>query len=151
MSPEDEELDALMERLRRAAAEVGPVPDAVLANAKAAFALRRLDEELAELVSDSAELAGAVRGPGDAVRVLAFESAAVSVELQVERAGADLVVRGAITGGRGPVTVQTPTARHTADLDDQGWFAVSGVAPGPARVLLATADGGPVASAWVML
>src|SRR5262249_46475986 len=53
--------EALLERLRAICAEVDPVPDLVFQAARAAFTLRRLDAELAELVLDSAdEPAGAV-------------------------------------------------------------------------------------------
>src|SRR5262249_7326628 len=79
--------EALLERLRAICAEVDPVPDLVFQAARAAFTLRRLDAELAELVLDSADApAGAVAvraaGPAD-IRMLSFTAGPLRVELQV--------------------------------------------------------------------
>ena len=46
--------DAFEARLRRISGEAEPVPEHVLEAGRAAFALRDLDAELAELVADSA-------------------------------------------------------------------------------------------------
>lgn len=147
---EERELDVLMDRLREADDRVGPVPDAVVRDARAAFVLRRLDEELAELVSDSATMAESVRGPGESVRLLSFETAEIGVELQVEQSGAGVVIRGVVTGARGQVVVETPGGRVAVDLDDEGWFVLEGVSSGPTRVRLTAADGTPVVTSWAL-
>ena len=72
---------ALLLRLGAIAAEVDPVPDLVLEAGRAAFLLRRLDAELAELVADSATDRAGVRGGDD--RLLSFEAGETSLELQV--------------------------------------------------------------------
>ena len=55
----------LLERLRAICEEVDPTPDLVIEMARAAFSLRRLDAELAELVLDSADAAWRNRGVAD--------------------------------------------------------------------------------------
>lgn len=145
---DDDELTGLAELLRAAADRAGPVPPDVVAAGKAAFLLRGVDAELAELVADSAALAGAVRAGDDPVRLLVFETSDVSVELQVEPAGPTVTISGVVTGAVGRVTVQTAAREFAADLDDGGWFSVAGVDPGPVRVRLTAAGGAPVVTSW---
>ena len=124
----DETDEALLGRLRTVFEQVDPLPEHVLAGAKALFGLRRLDEELAELVRDSAEERGrllAVRGEGD-VRLISFETGPVTVELQVTERGTvrDLVAQVSGTAvaraevetaaGRRPVPSRTASSRSTA-------------------------------------
>lgn len=145
----DDELDELMGRLRRSADQVGPVPDGVVDAARAAFLSRRLDEELAELVFDSAQTAGVVRGPGETVRLLSFEGGGVSVEVQVEQSGARVTIRGVVTGATGQAVLETSARQHSTAIDDEGWFVVPGVAAGPARIRLTATDGTAVVTPWV--
>lgn len=140
--------DGLIELLRGAADRAGPMPPDVVAAGKAAFLLRGVDAELAELVADSAAMTGAVRTGDDAVRLLVFETAAVSVELQVERTGPTVTIRGVATGAVGRVAVQTTAREFAADLDDGGWFSVTDVEPGPIRVRMTAADGASVVTSW---
>lgn len=144
--PTDE--DSLIELLRGAADRAGPVPADVVVAGKAAFLLRGLDAALAELVADSATMAGAVRTGDDAVRLLVFESTDVSVELQVEQTGPTVTISGVATGAVGRVVVQTTAREFAADLDEGGWFSVTGVDPGPIRVRLIAADGTSVVTSW---
>jgi len=142
--------DELLARLRNAANELDPVPEHVLAAARAAITTRRLDEELAELIADSA-LAGAVgvRAAGEEVRLLSFESADVSLELQVEYQGAEVAVRGLVTGATGEAVVEVAGTRHAAPIDD-GWFAVTGLPRGATRVSV-PGPAGPVVTSWVQV
>ena len=84
-TPEPYETDeALLGRLRLVIDQLDPMPGHLVDGAKALLGLRRLDEELAELVRDSAEERGrllAVRGEGD-VRLISFETGPVTVELR---------------------------------------------------------------------
>jgi hypothetical protein len=144
--------DELMADLRRIAAIADPVPDNVTALADAALATRRLDEELAALLLDSA-LVGAdtVRSGSSDVRLLSFETAAVTLELQVERANGQLSLRGLAVGTTGPAEVETPGQRRSATIDQDGWFTVPGLPGGPTRVHVRAVDGGPVVTGWVHL
>jgi hypothetical protein len=142
---------SLLAGLGEAAEEVDPTPEFVLAAARAVFALRRLDAELAELVRDSAdERAGliAVRGDGD-VRLISFETGQVAVELQVTRRGPvrDLVAQ--ISGADVAVAeVETPGLRHNAALAD-GVVTVDGVPAGLLRLHVRTAAGHELVTSWV--
>lgn len=142
---------ALLASLGEAAEEVDPVPESVLAAARAAFALRRLDAELAELVRDSAdERAGliAVRGDGD-VRLISFETGPVAVELQVTQRGMmrDLVAQ--ISGADVALAqVETPGLRQDAALAD-GVVTADGVPAGLLRLHVRTADGHDLVTSWV--
>jgi hypothetical protein len=137
--------------LREAAEEADPMPEFVLEAARGAFALRRLDAELAELVRDSAdERAGliAVRGEGD-VRLISFETGLVAVELQVTQRGPvrDLVAQ--ISGANVALAeVETPGRRHGTALA-QGVVTADGVPGGLLRLHVHTADGHDLVTSWV--
>lgn len=141
----------LLSRLREAADDADPVPEFVIAAGRAAFALRRLDAELAELVRDSAdERAGliAVRGDGE-VRLISFETGPVAVELQVTQRGMmrDLVAQ--ISGADVAVAeVETPGLRHDVALAD-GVVTADGVPAGLLRLHVHTADGHDLVTSWV--
>ena len=125
--------ERLLARLRDTAAQYDPVPEHVLAAARAALGTRRLDEELAALVADSALADAGVRAEAPAVRLLTFESAEVSLELQVEYRDDRVAVRGLVTGATGEAVVEVAGERHAVPIDD-GWFAVTGLPRGATRV-----------------
>jgi hypothetical protein len=144
--------DELLDRLRVVTDEVDPMPEMVLASARAAFALRTLDADLAELVRDSAEEERggliAVRGEGD-VRLISFETGAVAVELQVTERGAlrDLVAQ--VSGvDIGRAEVETPTSRYPTALEDS-LVSVDGVPAGHMRLHLHTTQGRDLVTSWV--
>lgn len=143
--------DALLARLRKVFDEVDPMPDRVVVEASALFGLRRLDEQLAELVRDSAEDRGgllAVRGEGD-VRLISFETGPVTVELQVTERGPvrDLVaqVTGAAVVG---AEVETSTGRRAVPIEDS-LFTVEGIPAGLLRLRLRTGAGRDLVTSWV--
>ncbi|MFD1149624.1 hypothetical protein [Saccharothrix hoggarensis] len=141
--------DEFLERLRRAAAAVDPVPDLVTRGAQAALSTRRVDEELAELVADSELLAGGqVRAADDDVRLLSFEGAGVSVELQVEYAGGLVSLRGLVSGASGEAVVEVAGERRAAPIDEEGWFVASGLPRGATRVRVTAVDGTAVVTRW---
>jgi hypothetical protein len=142
--------DELMAALRRIAAEVDPVPEPVTESARAALATRRLDEELAALLTDSALQADLVRGDED-VRLLSFESGRISVELQVEPAGGRVSVKGLATGAAGEVVVESAGTRRSTTIDPEGWFSLADLPRGTTRMHLRATDGTPVATSWVLL
>jgi len=147
--------EALLERLRAICAEVDPVPDLVFQAARAAFTLRRLDAELAELVLDSAdEPAGAVavRAAGLAdIRMLSFTAGPLRVELQVtERDNGRHLVAQVIGVELAAAALETETARRELDTDD-GVLIVEQVPAGRIRFHLSTRPGPDYVTSWIQL
>lgn len=143
-SDPDEEL---MARLRGIAADVDGVPDLVGANARAAFATRRLDDELAELLRDSDLAAPGVRGAGP--RLLTFETADLTLELQLDETAGRVTLSGLAVGSVQHVEVETAATSHTARPDDGGWFRVDDLPAAPFRVRATTAAGPAVSTGWI--
>lgn len=142
--------DELVERLRRLAAAVEPVPEAVTEAARAAFLTRRLDEEIAMLLRDSALSASAVRGTEPGPRLLSYEVGDVSLELELELVGRFLTLRGLALGTVGDAEVDAgATGPHVGVVDDHGWFTVEALPPGPLRVRVHTAAGAVVTTGWI--
>lgn len=150
MSDGDEEL---MDQLRRIAGEVDAPPSIVEDLARAAFLTRRLDEQLADLVSDSGLAPAGVRGAEP--RLLTFALGELTLELQVAETAGLVSVAGLLTGtGDAPgaglaVQVETPAATAAVDADEQGWFRVDGLAAGPVRVRIRPSDGATVSTGWI--
>jgi hypothetical protein len=145
--------DALLGLLGRLADEVDPVPEEVARSASAAFALRNLDAELAELVDDSAAQAGAlagVRGDADA-RLLYFRAGDVGFELQVTPRGTVRAVLGQILGGwAAHAQVQSPDREQTVPIDELGRFGFE-VPRGPCRLNLVRPGRAPLSTDWLLL
>lgn len=146
-TPED---DALLDRLRRVTAQADAPPPVVLDLARAAFALRDLDAELAVLVLDSetagAELTG-VRGEDD-VRLLSYEASRLGLELQLD--GRDLL--GQVVGGVAEsVVVETDDGEHPVQADADGVFRYEGATGARVRVRLRGTDGLTVVTPWTAL
>jgi len=145
----------LLVRLRVICEEVDPMPDLVLETARAAFTLRRLDAELAELILDSAdEPAGAVavRAAGLAdIRMLSFAAGPLRVELQVtERDGWRHLV-GHVTGVELTAAVlETPAGRRALETDD-GVLIAEHVPAGRVRFRLAVATGTAYVTSWIQV
>ena len=148
--------DDLLDMLRETAARLDPPPAPVLAAARAALSTRRLNEELAELVADSdVAAAGVVRAGSGEPRLLSFETATVSVELQVEHARAGVTVHGLVTGASGEAVVEAADGEHRAPIGPDGWFTVDGLPAGALRVRLrddgGSSDGTTVTTGWVLV
>ena len=145
--------EALLDRLRVLCEEVDPMPDTVAQAARAAFGLRRLDAELAELMLDSAdELAGAVavRTAGLAdIRMLSFAAGPLSVELQVtDRDGARHLVAQVIGVELIAAALETEIGRRELDTDD-GVLIAEQVPAGRIRFHLRTAHGPDYLTSWI--
>jgi hypothetical protein len=145
--------EALLNRLRALCDEVEPMPDTVVQAARAAFGLRRLDAELAELMLDSAdEPAGAVavRAAGLAdIRMLSFCAGPLSVELQVtDRDGARHLVAQVIGVELVAAALETDAGRRELDTDD-GVLIADQVPPGRVRFHLQTSHGPNYLTSWI--
>lgn len=143
--------DELMDRLRRIAADVDAAPDLVTESARAAFATRHLDDELAELLHDSdLTPSQGVRYVHPGPRLLSFEVGEVSLEIQIDEVQGRLAVRGIAVGAVGDAEIETTTTgSRTAPIDDRGWFRVQDLPSEPLRVRVHTADGKAVTTGWI--
>jgi hypothetical protein len=151
MSAPWENDEAVLVRLGAVLDELDPMPAEVLSEGRALFGLRRLDEELAELVRDSAEDRSgllAVRGEGD-VRLISFETGPVTVELQVTERGAvrDLVAQVTGTALVG-AEVETSAGRRDIPIEDS-LFTVEDIPAGYLRLRLHTVAGRHLVTSWV--
>ena len=151
MSAPWENDEAVLVRLGAVLDELDPMTVEVLSEGRALFGLRRLDEELAELVRDSAEDRSgllAVRGEGD-VRLISFETGPVTVELQVTERGAvrDLVAQVTGTALVG-AEVETSAGRRDIPIEDS-LFTVEDIPAGLLRLRLHTVAGRHLVTSWV--
>jgi hypothetical protein len=152
--PSDRPPDAadgeLVMRLRQIAACADPVPEALLATARAAFGLRDLDARVAELVRDSAvdATATAVRGPGP--RLLSFEAADAVIECEVTARGMRRDVIGQLVGAVATALHAQMTDAEAVDarIDERGRFSISGLPPGLLRLRCSLADGTTLVTSW---
>jgi hypothetical protein len=150
-APRQESDDSLMHRLQVLLNRLDPTPPEVATEARALLGLRRLDEELAELVRDSAEDRGGVlvvRGEGD-VRLISFETGPVTVELQVTERGSarDLVAQVTGTALLG-AEVETAAGRREVPIEDS-LFTADDVPAGLLRLRLRTISGRDLVTSWV--
>jgi hypothetical protein len=147
--------EAILARLHAICQEVDPVPDLVFEAARAAFSLRRLDAELAELVLDSfEESAGAVavRAAGLAdIRLLSFVAGPLTIELQVtERDSARHLVAQVSGIELAAAALETATGRTELDTDD-GVLIAEHVPAGRIRFHLTPASGPAYVTSWIQI
>lgn len=128
-----------------------PDRDEFVAAAHAAFAWRRVDEDLAlaALVYDSAadeHLAGRIRSRGTA-RTLAFRGPQVTVEVEVTGEG---MVGQLSPASGGQITGQSAAgeAFDEAEVDEVGCFVLTAPPPGPVR-LHYRAGGHDLVTDWI--
>ncbi len=122
--------DALLAEMAAALRSAGPPSETMIAGARAAFAWRTVDEELAALSYDSRQDdLVAVRGADDEAPTLVYEASALAVELQL----LDTVLLGQLVpAGPGEVVVLAAEGEVArADTDALGCFRlpVTGTAP----------------------
>lgn len=162
---DDAELDEVaeqeFERLAALIARIDPVPEHVVAAARAALSLRALDAELATLISDSAAepVTAAVRGePLTAlgakpdIRLLSFEASGARLDVEVTGLGGGFRIVGQIAGTEADsAVVEDGSSAHELPVDESGRFRVDGLTGGRVRLRFLTADGATVATTWISL
>jgi hypothetical protein len=150
----DERLTA---ELRAFFAEVDPVPALVSETAKASLGWRRLDADLAELLSDSAleeEPFALARGGGAPARAVTFSSGELTIDIEVHVDDEGRTLLGQLSPPA-PATVEIQTVddgRFSADADRLGRFRVRLPAGGSIRIRILGADGDPgppVETSWI--
>ncbi|UUW90696.1 hypothetical protein ABFU82_18595 [Nocardioides sp. WV_118_6] len=146
--------DQLLALLGRALADGAAVPQRRRDAARAAFTWRAVDAELAALLHDSALDAGAAVRSSDAgaagPRTLSFEQAGLTLELEHDLAGGELL--GEVVGEPGAVVrlERTDAAPVAVRADVSGFFRVEGVTLGPLRVVVER-DDRVLTTPWVTL
>jgi hypothetical protein len=149
MSVSDDDLLELVGRALRAA---DPVPDRVIEGARAAWTWRTIDEELAELVFDSAAELTGVRSE-DTARQLTFRAPGMEIEVMVVDEVSRRIVGQLIPPGTFTVRLLSSDERVQEETADRlGRFAFDAVAPGPVRLAVVDPDGTHVVTTeWTLL
>ena len=145
---------ALEARLRHLAGVVDPVPPDVRRAARAAFALRRLDAELAELTfdswSDDRELVG-VRGPAGA-RQLTFEGPTLTVEIEVGGGDEREIVGQIVPPQPADVDIVDQAGACRVEADELGRFSATTPLAGPVRLRCQPhGAGSPTHTDWLVI
>ena len=136
--------DELLVQELRAFLEPDPVPAALVAAARATFTWRSVDDELAALLSDSADLAlTGVRGTGD--RRLAFEAPQLVIEFVLVPGARGSRLEGQLAPP-GPARIEVLSGDEVTeiDADQHGRFALDGVRNGPLSLRVVRGDDPPV-------
>jgi hypothetical protein len=160
MTDHDDPDDPLIAELRAFVAEADPVPALVSEAAKAALGWRRLDADLAELLSDStldAEQLALTRGPGAPVRSVSFSSGQLMIDLDVHVDGQRRTLLGQLSPPSA-ATIEVQRADDetttTAESDSLGRFRVEVVAGPPVRLRVLSAAPAAVAAvetSWISI
>jgi hypothetical protein len=148
--PTDTDDDALQEVLGSALRDADPVPRNVIAAARGAWTWRTIDQELADLVFDSATELTGVREHGG-TRQLTFRAPGLEIEVMV----ADPTTRrlvGQLVPSR-TATVRLEGAENALEqaVDRFGRFTFDSAPPGPVRLTVSGSDGAAVTTDWILL
>jgi hypothetical protein len=149
--------EVLLAELRAFFADADPVPPLVTETAKASLGWRRLDADLAELLSDSAleeEPFALSRGGETPARAVTFSSAALTIDIEVHVDDPARTLLGQLSPpAPATVEIQTPAeAPLSAETDRLGRFRVRLPAGGPIRLRILRSDGRggpPVETSWI--
>jgi hypothetical protein len=153
----DPEDAALLDELRQSLAAADPVPPHVLHAARETLTWRTIDAELAELaelaydsLTDDKVLAG-VRGVMEQ-RLLTFNAADVTVELEVDRDGDHRTVLGQVVPpSPGHVDLTHSDGELIVPVDEVGRFSIANVPAGPVRLGCTLDDGRRALLPWMIL
>jgi hypothetical protein len=146
--------EEILHELRRLAGEVDPVPDEVTSFAKAALGWRRIDAELAELLSDSAldsdrlALTRGAAGP----RALAFRAEVLDIDVEIHEADTGIVLLGQLAPPEpAGIEVQRDDGdiAATVEADELGRFRIELAAGG--RVRLRVLREPPIETSWISI
>jgi hypothetical protein len=130
----DAQDDVLLAELRELVSRVDPLSPDMVAAARASFAWRTIDAELAQLAHDTvvdADRMALVRGAG-VPELRTFEAPGLTVEVEtVAVAGGVRLLGQLVPAQPGQVEIRHPGGTVTVDADEMGRFAAEGLPPGP--------------------
>ena len=149
MSVSDDDLLELVGRALRAA---DPVPDRVIEGARAAWTWRTIDQELAELVFDSAAELTGVRSE-DTARQLTFRAPGMEIEVMIVDEASRRIVGQLVPPGSFSVQLLSSDDLVREETTDRlGRFSFDAVAPGPVRLAVIDLDGTHIVTTeWTLL
>lgn len=145
------EESSLIDSLRAGLIESDPVPEDVIAFARAAYTWRTLEAELATLDFDSAESGDEVGVRSSAtLRMISFQAGQWMLDIEFDEAAERLL--GIIAPEtRFRVDVHTSGTFFTTESDEAGRFRADGVGRGPLSLVLYLPGGQVVKTQWVVL
>jgi hypothetical protein len=155
MSQETDPDERLIGELRALFGELDPVPPLVTETAKASLGWRRLDADLAELLSDSAlqdEPFALARGSEATARSVTFSSSELTIDIEVHVDDTARTLLGQLSPpALAGIEVQTMDDEIVSTEADQlGRFRVRLATGGPIRLRVLGADGtAPVETSWI--
>jgi uncharacterized protein (DUF1684 family) len=144
--------DELLDELRALAGKVDPVPDEVTTYAKGALGWRRVDAELAELLSDSAvdsDRLALTRGPGTP-RALDFAADDLEIAIEIHDADPGVTILGQLAPPEAAtVEVQRDdgTTAASTSADELGRFRLELDERGTVRLRIVR-EPKPVETSW---
>ena len=148
--PTDPNDDALQEVLGIALQQADPVPRHVIAAARGAFTWRTIDQELADLVFDSAmELTG-VRDHGG-TRQLTFQAPGLEIEVMIADPATRRLVGQLVPARSATVRLEGTDTVIEQEADRFGRFTFDGAPAGPVRITVAGPAGTAVSTDWILL
>lgn len=147
--------ELLLTRLGTVASAADPPPPLLRELGLAAWDLRRVDAELAELVGDSELDTAGVRGERPTSRLLSFDARGTAVEVEVSVSGGDRRLLGQVyppPAANGRVRLElTRGDAGGAALDEAGCFCLEDAPQGLVRLHVEVAGVTTVSTQWVSL
>jgi len=142
--------DQLVEDLARGLEQVDPVPSEVNEFAKAAFAWRSMDAELAELVFDSSQEEPAGVRADAAARQLTFRAPGVEIEVVMMSDEARRLVGQLVPPQQATVELRFKDEVRTVESDHLGRFTFHDLPVGPISIRCIT-EGSVVQTDWMIV
>jgi hypothetical protein len=154
MTDREQPDELMLAELRRLAGEVDRVPSEVTSFAKAALGWRRIDADLAELLTDSvldSDRLATARGPVRA-RSLAFRSNDLEVSVEIHDVDAGILLLGQLAPpSRATIDVERDdgTISKTFNADELGRFRVELAVTGRIRLRIKRDSHPAVETSWI--
>jgi hypothetical protein len=142
--------DTLEELVGLALREADAVPHHVTAAARGAWTWRNIDQELADLVFDSATELTGVRDHGG-TRQLTFQAPGLEIEVMVADPDRRRLVGQLVPARSATVRLEGTENALEQVADRFGRFSFDGAPSGPLRLSVADPDGPAVTTDWVLL
>jgi hypothetical protein len=143
--PFDAQDEAILGDVRDLYNAVDPVPSELVPRIRFAISLEDLDVEMMQLAGEVPSPAAATRGSSldHEIRRITFDCAALTIMISVAVVDDDTVHIDGWLAPPGPHRVELRTVRGSlaTTADNQGRFAVNGVARGLAQLVVRTAAG----------